>query len=72
MIDEDGNEILDDGKITIETQLKTSKYDYQTYVDLASLGMIVAELYEKGIDMGWETKILDPFTDELRKINNLP
>lgn len=73
MLDEDGNEILeelDDTKINVETVLQHTNSNYQVHISLSSMVCLVAELYEKGIEMGWETKILDAMTDELRKLNN--
>lgn len=72
MFDADGNEIVgeDDSPLTVETDLKVMKYNNTLYFDGMSLTMLVAELYEKGIDIGWETKILDPFVDKIREIHN--
>jgi hypothetical protein len=72
MLDADGNEIVgeDDSPLTVETNLKVIKYNNALYFDGMSLTMLVAELYEKGIDIGWETKILDPFVDKIREIHN--
>ena len=72
MVDEDGNEIVgeDESKIKLETELKWVNYNYNMQIPVATLAMVLAELYEKGIDIGWETKILDPLADALRELHN--
>lgn len=62
----------DDNRIELETNLRSTIANGVHYVGLKSLAIALGELYEKGIAMGWETKILDPLNDELRKIHNHP
>ena len=51
-------------KITLETPLD----NYGDRVMLIALLAAVAELYQKGAEIGWETKILDPLNEQLRKL----
>jgi len=65
MSNEDGD------RIDIETTIHW--YEKQTYtharaIEIVSLMAVMAELYQKGIEIGWETKILDPLNDQLRKL----
>ena len=51
-------------KITLETHLD----GYSDRVEIIQLMAVLAELYQKGIAIGWETKILDPLNEKLRKL----
>jgi hypothetical protein len=61
----------DEDKIVIETKLawyEHSSYTKERTVSFLALQAVLAELYQKGIEIGWETKILDPLNDKLRKL----
>lgn len=58
-------------KIVLDTKLYDTIYTNEVWISLASLGMVMAEIYQKANDIGWETKALDALNDELRRIHNV-
>ena len=57
-------------KIQVETKTQTMVNNGVLFVSAESIQLVVLELYSKGIDIGWETKILDPLSEKLREIHN--
>lgn len=57
-------------KIVFETIVKYTTYSGQKVVYLDNLCAALAEAYQKANGIGWETKVLDPLNDVIRKIVN--
>lgn len=76
MYDEDGNEIIDDLQMELETEVRTSEanlvtkgnYVNGTWVNYEDLLKILLETYQKSCAIGWETKALDELTTKLRQL----
>ena len=57
-------------KIQVETKVTCMDHNGRLYIPMENITVLLNELYEKGIDIGWETKILDPLSEKLREIHN--
>lgn len=58
-------------KMETDTVLQWMDYNQKRYVSLCSLMTILAEVYQKAAEIGWETKVLDELNERLRDIHNL-
>lgn len=57
-------------KIVIETKLPHVVSNGRKMIELSAMQSILVEVYGKAINIGWETKALDPIAEELRRVQN--